>query len=90
MSVTEQPVTIRGPGSKPARLRIDRWWVSPLVTVVVLTGFVIYGTWVALVNTDYFVDPYLSPFYSPCLAANCDETTWNIIGDWWRLSPGPC
>ena len=57
------------------------------MTVLVLTGFVIYGTWVAFVNTDYFVDPYLSPFYSPCLAANCAETTWNIIGDWWTLSP---
>lgn len=87
MSVTERPVVIRPPRGKPPRLRIDRWWVSPLVTVVVLTGFVIYGTWVALINTDYFVDPYLSPFYSPCLAANCDETTWNLVGDWWKFSP---
>ena len=87
MSVTERPVVIRLPGSKPPGLRIDRWWVNPLVTVVVLTGFVIYGSWVAFVNTDYFVDPYISPLYSPCLAANCAETTWNIIGDWWTLSP---
>ena len=87
MSVTEQPVVIRRRDGKPARMRTDGWWVSPLVTVVVLTGFVIYGSWVAFANADYFVEPYLSPFYSPCLAAICDETTWNIIGDWWRISP---
>ena len=87
MSVTEQPVVIRRRDGKPARMRTDGWWVSPLVTVVVLTGFVIYGSWVAFANADYFVEPYLSPFYSPCLAAICDETTWNIIGNWWRISP---
>ena len=87
MSVTERPVVIRSVGSKPARLRTDGWWVYPLVTVVILTLFVIYGTFVAFANADYFVDPYLSPFYSPCLAATCDETTWNIIGDWWKISP---
>ena len=68
-------------------MRTDRWWLYPLVTAVILTLFVIYGTVVAFANTDYFVDPYLSPFYSPCLAANCDETTWNLVGDWWRISP---
>jgi hypothetical protein len=87
MNVTEQQIVIRASGTKPPNLRTDGWWIGPLITVVVLSAFVIYGTWVALANADYFVDPYLSPFYSPCLAANCDETTWNIVGDWWRLSP---
>jgi hypothetical protein len=68
-------------------LRRDRWWLSPLVTVAVLGGFVVYGTWVAFVNRDYFADPYLSPFYSPCLAASCEEPTWAIVGSWWPLSP---
>jgi hypothetical protein len=68
-------------------LRKDRWWLPPLVTVAVLGGFVIYGTWVAFVNRDYFADPYLSPFYSPCLATSCEEPTWAIVGDWWPLSP---
>jgi hypothetical protein len=70
-----------------ATLRRDRWWVEPTVTVAVLLGFVIYGTWVAFVNRDYFADPYLSPFYSPCLAANCAEPTWELFGSWWALSP---
>jgi hypothetical protein len=68
-------------------LRRDRWWLSPLVTVAVLAGFVVYGTWVAFSNRDYFADPYLSPFYSPCLAASCEEPTWAIVGSWWPLSP---
>ena len=84
MTVVEQRVEVR---TRPKSLRIDRWWVEPVVTVVVLTAFVVYGTWVALSNTDYFVDPYLSPFYSPCIASNCDHQTWGIIGDWWGLSP---
>lgn len=68
-------------------LRKDRWWLSPVVTVAVLAGFVVYGTWVAFANQDYFADPYLSPFYSPCLAASCEEPTWAIVGSWWPLSP---
>lgn len=48
-------------------LREDRWWVYPLTTFVVFTAFVIYATWRAFSGVHYFVEPYLSPFYSPCL-----------------------
>ena len=65
----------------------DAWWVPPLVTGLVLSAFVVYATWAAFVNADYYADPYLSPFYSPCLAANCEHTTWSVVGDWWTLSP---
>jgi hypothetical protein len=68
-------------------LRRDRWWVAPVITVVVLGAFTIYATWAALVNRDYFADPYLSPFYSPCLAANCRYADVKLFGSWWRLSP---
>jgi hypothetical protein len=61
--------------------------MAPLVTAVVLTAFVVYGTWVALFDSDYYADPYLSPFYSPCIASNCAKPTWSIVGDWWTLSP---
>jgi hypothetical protein len=70
-----------------AALRRDAWWLQPLVTVAVLAVFVVYSTWVAFTARDYWADPYLSPFYSPCLAANCQEPTWQLIGDWWKLSP---
>src|SRR6266542_2676019 len=61
------------PPPGPRTLRTDRWWALPLVTVVVLLGFVVYGTWVAFQNANYSADHYLSPFYSPCLAQSCIE-----------------
>jgi hypothetical protein len=67
--------------------RRDRWWIAPLATVLVLGAFVVYGLWVTFSNDNYYTRPYLSPFYSPCLAANCEHPTWTIIGDWWTLSP---
>jgi hypothetical protein len=72
---------------RPPTLRRDAWWASPLVTVVVLAGFVVYGMWTAFNPSGYYADPYLSPFYSPCLATNCEHATVPIIGDWWALSP---
>jgi hypothetical protein len=69
--------------------RKDRWWLAPLVTVTVLGGFVLYGTWVAFANRDYFAYPYLSPFYSPCLTADCVEgsSDFGQPFSWWQLSP---
>ncbi len=55
--------------------------------VLVLGGFVAYATWVGLQNGGYYAEPYLSPFYSPCLAANCAHPTLSLVGDWWKLSP---
>ncbi len=52
-------------------LRQDRWWVSPLVTFLVFTAFVVYSTWRAFAGSDYYASPYLSPFYSPCLSTAC-------------------
>ena len=52
-------------------LRKDRWWLQPAVTAVVLVAFIVYATWRAFANADYFAEPYLSPFYSPCLTTDC-------------------
>jgi hypothetical protein len=68
-------------------LRKDNWWVEPLLVVVVLGGFAVYATWAALQNAHYFVEPYLSPFYSPCISANCTHVSLPLIGSWWNLSP---
>lgn len=72
-------------------LRSDRWWLGPAVTVTVLMAFIVYATWRAFANADYYAAPYVSPFYSPCLAENCAEMrggpNWAILGDWWVLSP---
>jgi hypothetical protein len=67
--------------------RRDAWWVQPLIVVLVLGGFSIYAFWAAVQNANYYAPPYLSPFYSPCLAANCEHPTLPIVGSWWNLSP---
>jgi len=70
-------------------LRTDRWWLQPLITFTVLFLFIIYATWRAFANKYYVAKPYISPFYSPCLAANCEPGAGEvgIIGQWWKLSP---
>ena len=80
-------------------LREDRWWVSPAISFGVLTSFVVYATWAAFVNGDYYYKPYISPFYSPCLAANCGGDASQsihgaagvphvgVFGPWWIISP---
>jgi hypothetical protein len=55
----------------PRTERQDQWWLEPLTIVVVLGGFIVYSTWAAMQNAHYYAAPYLSPFYSPCLASNC-------------------
>jgi hypothetical protein len=68
--------------------RRDAWWLEPLIVVAVLSSFGVYATWAALQNAHYFVDPYLSPFYSPCLAANCAHLMLPpLVGSWWSFSP---
>src|SRR5947208_10682327 len=67
--------------------RTDAWWVEPLIVVAVLGSFGVYSLWVAFTNANYFAEPYLSPFYSPCIAANCAHVTLPILGRWWNLSP---
>lgn len=71
-------------------LRQDRWWVQPALTAFVLLCFVIYATWRAFEGANYYSAPYLSPFYSPCLATSCVEGSADLgtpVGDWWPLSP---
>jgi hypothetical protein len=57
-------------------LRTDRWWVQPLLTVVTLAAFVVYSTFRAFQNAYYFSEPYISPFYSPCITTGCEGDTF--------------
>ncbi len=71
-------------------LRTDKWWLQPLITVTVLVSFIIYATWRAFENAYYFSEPYISPFYSPCLATSCVKNAslfGQPFGSWWILSP---
>ena len=92
---TVTPVAIRGARGGPdvPTLRQDRWWVQPLVTVSILIGFVVYATWAAFANKDYYVGAaahrdLLSPFYSPCLRpAACPAAIPVSYLSWWDISP---
>jgi hypothetical protein len=64
------------PPIRAAHLRHDAWWALPATIVVVLGAFIVYSTWAALQNAHYFVAPYLSPFYSPCLYRSCLHPTF--------------
>jgi len=65
-------------GPDVSTLRQDRWWLQPVITVSILTSFVIYATWAAFQGVHYFVggtgvNELISPFYSPCLSTSCVE-----------------
>ncbi|MFD5335062.1 hypothetical protein [Streptomyces hawaiiensis] len=99
---TERPATepphprggVRG-GTRAAiaapHLRTDRWWLAPAGTAAGLLAFIVYSTWRAFAGADYYAAPYVSPFYSPCLAENCEPMkagpNWEIFGSWWGISP---
>ncbi len=70
-------------------LRTDTWWLLPTVTFAVLVSFIIYATIRAFSNANYFAEPLISPFYSPCLSTNCVEgaSQFTPFGSWWILSP---
>jgi hypothetical protein len=69
-----------GGGDQPPRraaiaartLRTDRWWLQPLVTVVALVLFIAYSSFRAFQNAHYYAEPYISPFYSPCITTRCE------------------
>jgi hypothetical protein len=55
-------------------LRTDRYWVAPLLTVVLFTLWLAYGLVRAAMQKWYFVEAYhyLTPFYSPCVSTACN------------------
>jgi hypothetical protein len=63
-SASSTPVEIgeRG-GPDVATLRRDNWWVEPVVTVTILTAFVVYSTWAAFVGKNYYAGAALNRNY---------------------------
>ena len=45
-------------------LRTDRWWRSPLITMLGLVAFIVYATWAAFIGKNYFYEPYISYYRS--------------------------
>ena len=89
MATTEAGVG--GPGRariEERTLRKDTWWLAPLATFVVFTAFVVFATYRAFAGTYFYSEPYMSPFFSPCLTATCEEAS--ALGTplgWWKWSP---
>ncbi|MGB8179236.1 MAG: hypothetical protein WCF63_03630 [Acidimicrobiales bacterium] len=82
----------RGGPDQPT-VRRDRWWIQPVLTVTVLTAFVIYSTWAAFQNKNYFVGAnmgrdLISPFYSPCIGGSCvPGARFAFVWNAWTISP---
>ncbi len=62
MSSAPASISRRGFG---ATARRDGWWITPLLTFLGLSAFIIYSTWAAFQGVHYSYGPYLSPMYSP-------------------------
>lgn len=63
--------------------RRDAWWITPAVTFVVLTGFIVYATWAAFQNAHYAYGNYLSPFYSPEIFGDSPHAWFGPKPGWW-------
>ena len=85
--MTSQAIPARPRPTPKGTERRDRWWLEPLLTVLGLGSFIVYSLWASLVNANYYFRPYISPFYSPCISANCVHQQLPVIGSWWTLTP---
>jgi hypothetical protein len=56
-------------------LRRDNWWLGPMMTVIVFSGFIVYATYRAFEGTAYEWGAYLSPFYSPFIGTDWAKGT---------------
>jgi hypothetical protein len=63
--------------------RKDGWWISPLLTFLGLSTFIVYSTWAAFQNAHYWHDGYLSPFYSPEIFGNSPHSIFGAPPTWW-------
>jgi hypothetical protein len=73
-------------------LRVDRWWMQPLVTFICFTAWLLYGIIRAATQKHYFVAEYgyLTPFASPCLSTSCEPGSSHFgtpFGNWPALIP---
>ena len=80
--------TIANVRARPTERR-DLWWLQPAAVVIGFTAFVIYAIWSGTTTSGYYYDPYISPFFAPCITANCEHLTFGfyVIGPWFTLAP---
>lgn len=82
----ESSVAVREAGLGKT-LRRDRWWAAPLSVGVGLAACGAYATWAIVQGAHFFEEPYLSPFYSPCITSACPQEIRFLGIDWWPFSP---
>jgi hypothetical protein len=71
-----------------ATLRRDRWWIKPLASAAFLGILTAYAIWAGFQTAHFAYGSYISPLYSPCVAANCGpHANLVLIGSWWGWSP---
>jgi hypothetical protein len=63
--------------------RRDAWWVTPAITFLVLSLFIVYATWAAFQNAHYWSGNYLSPFYSPEIWGQSPHAMFGPKPGWW-------
>jgi hypothetical protein len=64
--------------------RRDDWWLTPAVTLFVLSLFLVYATWAAFQGKNYYVgEHYLSPFYSPEIFGSSPHSFFGPQPTWW-------
>jgi hypothetical protein len=80
MAHAQLPVIRRRMGET---MRSDRWWVQPVVILLLLSSFLVYATWAAFQGNHYTFGPYLSPFYSPELFGDSPHAWFGPKPDWW-------
>ena len=68
-------------------LRRDAYWVQPALTAFGLLVFVVYSTFRAFQGKYFFTEPYLSPFYSPCLSSSCAPAPhFSLLPTFWIVT----
>jgi len=63
--------------------RKDKWWVTPLLTFLGFSSFLIYANWAAWQGAHYTFGPYLSPFYSPEIWGSSPHAWFGPMPSWW-------
>ncbi len=63
--------------------RKDAWYVTPAITFLVLSLFIVYATWAAFQGANYTHGNYLSPFYSPEIFGNSPHSWFGPKPGWW-------
>ena len=64
-------------------MRVDVWWVQPLLVFLGLSAFIVYSTWAAFQGRNYFFGNYISPFYSPELFGDSPHSWLGPKPGWW-------